>query len=74
MKTAHSETPLHIFNTLIAFNNDRISGYETALRETKETDLEALFSEFIQTSITCREELITEVRRLGGIPEEKTIP
>lgn len=60
-------------NELIVINNDRIEGYKTAAGEAKETDLKQLFSELSQTSIECRKELIEEVNKLGGTPEEGTM-
>ncbi|WP_026473350.1 ferritin-like domain-containing protein [Alkaliflexus imshenetskii] len=55
-----------VLNTLITINNDRIEGYETASKETDETDLKTLFSQFIETSRRCKQELVKEVNTLGG--------
>jgi uncharacterized protein (TIGR02284 family) len=63
---------IEILNGLIGINNDRIVGYETALKETQDADLNALFLQFIQTSKKCRQELCAEVVRLGGTPSEST--
>lgn len=63
---------IEILNTLIIINNDRIEGYKTAIEETRETDLKTLFSNFIETSEQCRKELVAEVIKLGGIPDEGT--
>jgi uncharacterized protein (TIGR02284 family) len=60
------------FNTLIVINNDRIEGYKTAEAEAKETDLKMLFSDLMETSVRTRKELVAEVIRLGGTPEEGT--
>ena len=35
-----------------------------AIEETEENDLKLLFSQFIQTSVKCKSELLSEVRRL----------
>lgn len=59
-------------NTLVIINNDRIEGYETARDETEQTDLKSLFYQFGQTSAKCREELVAEITRLGGTPDEGT--
>ncbi|MBU2061760.1 MAG: PA2169 family four-helix-bundle protein [Bacteroidetes bacterium] len=53
-----------LLNNLIIVNNDRIEGYEIAIEETEENDLKLLFSQFIQTSVKCKSELLSEVRRL----------
>jgi uncharacterized protein (TIGR02284 family) len=59
---------IHVLNTLIEINNDRIEGYDTALRETENDDLKTLFSQLIQTSEECKTQLRNEVLRLGGTP------
>ncbi|MBK5285133.1 MAG: PA2169 family four-helix-bundle protein [Bacteroidia bacterium] len=66
------EKSINVLNTLIEINNDRIEGYETASKETQETDLKNLFSEFRQTSEKCKAELVNEVHNLGGTPTEGT--
>jgi uncharacterized protein (TIGR02284 family) len=66
------EGTIEILNGLIGINNDRIVGYETALKETQDADLNALFLQFIQTSKKCRHELSAEVERLGGTPTVST--
>ena len=63
---------IEAFNTLIVINNDRIEGYKTAEAEAKETDLKMLFSDLMETSVQNRKELVAEVIRLGGTPEEGT--
>ena len=49
-----NEKTIDALNKLIEINNDRIEGYETASKETNDTDLLNLFSGFIQTSKKCR--------------------
>src|SRR5580704_9334007 len=71
-KRTNKEKSIEMLNALIGTNNDRIVGYETALQETQDDDLKALFRQFIQTSTKCRQELITEVEKLGGTPVEPT--
>ena len=61
-----------VLNSLITINNDRIAGYETALDEAKDEDLKVLFSEYKQNSEECKSELVAEVQKLGGEPEEGT--
>ncbi len=67
-----NQKSIDALNTLIEINNDRIEGYETASRETEETDLKALFAQLAQTSHDCNEELIEEVEELDGTPVEGT--
>ena len=66
------EKTIAVLNTLITINNDRIEGYETASSETNERDLKNMFAQFIETSQKCRQELIVEVKRLGGEIAEGT--
>jgi uncharacterized protein (TIGR02284 family) len=66
------EKSIALLNNLIEINNDRIAGYETAAEETQEADLKALFSQFIKTSKKFKEELVTEVQKLGGTPTRET--
>jgi uncharacterized protein (TIGR02284 family) len=61
-----------VLNKLIVINNDRIEGYETASKETEETDLQRLFAQLANTSRECKAELLYEVEQLGGDPEEGT--
>ena len=63
---------IEVMNTLIEINNDRIEGYETASKETKDAELKTLFSSLIQTSKKCRQELVDEVQKLDGVPEVGT--
>ncbi|RPD38235.1 PA2169 family four-helix-bundle protein [Chitinophaga barathri] len=63
-----------ILNDLIAIHNDRIAGYQTALKELKtdDTDLERLFTGMIGESQDIRETLAAEVRSAGGDVERGT--
>ena len=68
-----NEKTIAVLNTLITINNDRIEGYETAAKETEEQDLKTLFAHFSSTSKTCKQELTSEVSRLGGAAAEGTL-
>ena len=63
---------IEVLNSLIVINNDRIEGYKTAEAEAKETDLKMLFSDLMTTSVQNRKQLVDEVNRLGGTPDEGT--
>jgi uncharacterized protein (TIGR02284 family) len=67
-----NEEAIKVLNKLVEINNDRIEGYETAMNETDESDLKAIFNQFLGTSRKCKQELEAEVTRLGGTPEEGT--
>ncbi|HPN70594.1 MAG TPA: PA2169 family four-helix-bundle protein [Saprospiraceae bacterium] len=63
---------IEVLNSLITINNDRIEGYETAIKETEEHDLKTLFEHFISNSRKCKQELVFEVNALGGEQAEGT--
>ncbi len=71
METKDSPT-ISLLNDLIRTNNDRIEGYEKAVKETEDTQLKSLFYSMEQESRKNKNELLTEVIRLGGTPEEST--
>lgn len=58
------------FNSLIVINNDRIDGYMTVAAEVQENELKLFFLDLCKTSIECKDELVAEVRRMGGVPDE----
>jgi uncharacterized protein (TIGR02284 family) len=61
------EATLDILNDLVLINNDRIEGYEYALKETTEqnADLKPLFIKYIRESHQCKMELGTEIQAFG---------
>lgn len=63
-----NEKSIKLLNGLIEINNDRIEGYDTALREIEENDLKTLLSQLTQTSEKCKTQLRNEVLKLGGTP------
>ncbi|PSL20861.1 PA2169 family four-helix-bundle protein [Chitinophaga ginsengisoli] len=65
---------IEVLNDLIQINNDRIEGYEKALRELRaeDSDLKALFSSMISESHEIRLALGTEVNVLGGDMDSST--
>lgn len=67
-----NEKQVALINELIEINNDRIEGYERAMKETDDADLKALFSSMSGESRTYRGELIAEVISLNGTPAEGT--
>lgn len=65
---------IEVLNDLIQINNDRIEGYERALKEAKDTDvdLKGIFSEMTDQSRKYVNELTQEVVKLGGDPAKDT--
>jgi len=55
---------------LIKINNDRIEGYEKAIKDSQtDTVYDELFNRMIQQSSIIRQELSNEIRRMGGESE-----
>ncbi|MBK5286812.1 MAG: PA2169 family four-helix-bundle protein [Bacteroidia bacterium] len=65
-----TEKTITVLSALIKINNDRIEGYQAALKEMEDKDLKNLFSEFIKTSRYFKSELVSEVHNMGGIQTE----
>jgi len=69
-----NERTIEVLNDLIRINNDRVEGYEKAVRETDETDVDLrnIFNRMAQESRTYSRELTDQVQRLGGEPASGT--
>jgi uncharacterized protein (TIGR02284 family) len=69
-----NEKTVEVLNDLIRINNDRVEGYEKAIRETNETDVDLrnIFSTMAQESRSYGRELTEQVSRLGGEPAAGT--
>jgi len=65
----NTEKTLEMLNDLVLINNDRIEGYERALKELKESgehaDFEPIFLRFIDDSRRYKMEIGTEIQALG---------
>lgn len=71
---ATNEKLTEVLNDLIEINNDRITGYEKAVEETKDidVDLQAIFKKMADESRKYKAELTQAVSRLGGEPATGT--
>ena len=69
-----NERTVEVLNDLIRINNDRIEGYEKAVRETNDTDVDLrnIFNRMVQESRNYARELTDQVQRLGGDPASGT--
>lgn len=65
---------IEVLNDLVQINNDRITGYERAIKETAETDsdLKPLYASMIAESHKIKITLATEVQVLGADVEKGT--
>ncbi|HEY4108260.1 PA2169 family four-helix-bundle protein [Puia sp.] len=65
---------IEVLNDLIQINNDRIIGYEKAIRDTKpeDSDLKILFASMVAESHRMKIALATEVQTLGAEIEQGT--
>jgi uncharacterized protein (TIGR02284 family) len=59
---------VEVLNDLLQVNNDRIENYTKASSEVHEEDLKNTFSQLVDDSNKCRQELINEIQKLGGTP------
>jgi uncharacterized protein (TIGR02284 family) len=68
------EATIEVLNDLVGVNNDRIAGYEHALKELNGADIDLIpvFSKFIDESRTLKMDLATEVSVLKGDTETGT--
>ncbi len=59
---------IDVLNDLVKINNDRIAGYERAIKEAREldVDLKAMFEGLIRDTYDYKEELVAKLSQLGG--------
>lgn len=71
---ATNDNLVEVFNDLVRINNDRIEGYERAVKEAKDidVDLRAIFTRMAEESKQYAAELTQEIVRLGGEPATGT--
>ncbi|RYD58154.1 MAG: PA2169 family four-helix-bundle protein [Sphingobacteriales bacterium] len=64
----NTELATELLNDLVKVNNDRIAGYQRAINETKELDidLKATFEKMIVESEGYKQELISKLTAIGG--------
>ena len=70
----NSRDTIEVLNDLIQINNDRIIGYEKAIRETKpeDSDLKVLYASMVAESHRMKIALAVEVQTLGAEIEQGT--
>lgn len=54
-------------NDLVKINNDRIQGYEKAVEDTKDADLDDLFRHYVIQSQNFRSQLADHIVRIDGL-------
>lgn len=69
-----SKEIIEVLNDLVLINNDRIDGYQRAVKELKEEDhdLKSLFEHMILESQQIKSDLVQEVQVLHGETEKGT--
>jgi uncharacterized protein (TIGR02284 family) len=70
----NTKETIEVLNDLIQINNDRITGYEKAIRETKpeDDDLKVLYATMIAESHRNKIALASEVQAMGAEVEQGT--
>lgn len=70
----HNEELIEVLNDLIRINNDRIRGYEKAVEDTKDidVDLKSVFRRMADESRQHKAELVLEVQKSGGNAEAES--
>ena len=70
----NTKETIEVLNDLIQINNDRITGYEKAIKETKpeDDDLKVLYASMIAESHRNKISLATEVQAMGAEAEQGT--
>jgi uncharacterized protein (TIGR02284 family) len=64
------QKPFEVLNDLITINTERIEGYNFATSQADVSILKDLFARLTETSLICRQDLVKEVYKLGGVPNE----
>lgn len=69
-----NENLVETYNDLIRINNDRVEGYERAIKEAEDVDvdLKTIFSAMADESRKYKSELVDAVAKLGGEVAEGT--
>src|ERR1700744_2454497 len=73
MVMQNTKETIEVLNDLIQINNDRITGYEKAIKETKpeDDDLKVLYASMIAESHRNKISLATEVQAMGAEAEQE---
>jgi len=62
----NNQVAVDVLNSLIHVNNNHISGFQQASKETKDEDLQMVFSAMLNESVNFAENLGGYVRAMGG--------
>jgi len=62
----NNEDIVEELNELVKINNDRIQGYEKAIEDTKDTELDGLFRQAVLQSQNFRSQLADHIVRIDG--------
>lgn len=70
----NNEKTVEVLNDLLKINNDRIAGYDRAINEAKDldVDLKATFEGMIRQSQEYRHELTDKITACGAAPDDGT--
>ena len=70
----YDDETIEVLNDLVRINNDRIEGYDTAIKDTplESLDLITIFSRMRDESEQYKAELETLIRQIGGSPDTES--
>lgn len=70
----NNEKTVEVLNDLVMINNDRIAGYDRAISEAKDldVDLKATFEGMIHQSQEYKHELTDKMKACGAAPDDST--
>jgi uncharacterized protein (TIGR02284 family) len=70
----YNEETIEVLNDLVRINNDRIEGYDQAIKETdmEHIDLITIFSRMKDESARYRTEIEKVIRQIGGEPDHES--
>jgi uncharacterized protein (TIGR02284 family) len=67
-----NDAVIKTLNNLIEVNLDRAKGYETAAKDTEDSELKTMFNQYSSQSLTFKNELDGMVRTHGGEPQKNS--
>lgn len=68
----NTKKSIAVLNKLVEINNDRLQGYNVAIDESEDAELQILFADFKEISDHCIAELSEQIAGLGGLSTDSS--